>query len=184
MPDQPGVSAGRTCGRELECIPPGIGTGVHGHVDAIPHKSFFKRSFGPQQPGWVAGVDHLANAVRADLASASGSSASPWWRPIRTVSSGQVPKVDLGQPLLVGFGAVNSGAGPGEGGGKGVAGGREHVTLYLAMVSLEIWSWIRSDADMASGSAAHRRVEPTTSEDRKVTVPVGTGGCPPGTPST
>ena len=44
---------------------------------------------------------------------------------------------------------------------------------YLAMVSLKIWSWTRSDPDMASGLAAHRRVDPSTSEKRKVIVPVG-----------
>ena len=50
------------------------------------------------------------------------------------------------------------------------------------MVSLKIWSWIRSEADIASTSAAQSRVEPTTSENKNVTVPVGV--CPGSTGTT
>jgi hypothetical protein len=44
----------------------------------------------------------------------------------------------------------------------------------FAIVSFKIWSWIRSDADIPSASAAQSRVEPTTSENKNVTAPVGT----------
>ena len=50
---------------------------------------------------------------------------------------------------------------------------REHIPAVTSIASRRIASWTNNDADIASLSAAHNRVDPSTSVNKNVTVPDG-----------
>lgn len=56
---------------------------------------------------------------------------------------------------------------------KRIPSGREHIPAGPLDHLPQIWSWTRNDADIPPLSAAHNRVEPSTSVKRNVTVPDG-----------